>query len=248
MQPFASLVRIIHKWNPLMMKKFLLTAALILVGVAQLSAEEPHTTALKPYGEMSLGERFLSWKTPLQDRRFEIRVAMPIYDLNHLHYFADGYGSSYVGMEVYHNSELQNQYLVNAFKSGSSHWGYLPELNVMMRFGENWQLGVTSCFAWANQNRYSTLTGEVVQENNAKVLVVSPILRYNLVNTSWLRLYVQAGFYNLISSQTGYGTWWEKEFFGGYSMALGGKIYSFFETNYGVGVTYATSMGFGYRF
>lgn len=230
------------------MKKFLLTVALILVGVVQLSAEEPQTTAVKSYKEMSLGERFLSWKTPLQDRRFEIRVAMPIYDLNHLHYFADGYGSSYVNMELYPNSELQNQYLVNAFKSGSSHWGYLPEVNVMVRFGENWQLGVTSCFAWANQNRYNTLTGEVAQENNAKILVLSPTLRYNLVNTSWLRIYVQAGCYNLLSNQTGYGTWSESEFFGGYGISLGGKLYTFIETNYGAYVTYATSMGIGYRF
>ncbi|MBO7300760.1 MAG: hypothetical protein J6U53_05080 [Tidjanibacter sp.] len=233
------------------MKKFLLMVVVVALGVVQLFANEPQTTEYKTYKEMSLGERFLSWKTPTLERRFEIRLAMPLYDLNHLHRLTNGYGSAYANMEImeiYPNSTLQNQYLVNAFKSGSVHWGYLPELNVMMSYGDNWQVGVTTCFAWANQNRYSALTGDVVQHSNAKVLVLSPMLRYNLINNNWLRLYVQAGCFGLISNQTGYGTWYEAEFFGGYGIAVGGKIYYFAETNYGVNVTYAHSFGIGYRF
>lgn len=258
MQRNAPLVHLIYKRPPKdkhekPMKKFLFLLAVIAIGSVQLFAEEPQTKEPKPLEEMNFWERFLSLETPNLYTKFEVRVGMPLYDLNHLKYFADGYGYLYGNVlggttEMHYYDALENEFLVNAYKNGMAHWGYLPEVNFMMNVGDNWQFGLSTCFAWMNQNRYSTMTGEVVQVNNARILVASPMVRYNLINNNWLRFYVQAGFYGLISHQTGHGMWFETEFFGGYGVAVGGRFYAFAETNYGSYVTYAQSFGVGYRF
>ncbi len=234
------------------MKKFLLLLVVAAMFPVQMLADEPQTSIVGNYEHLSFGERFLSWETPTLYTKFELRIGAPIYDLNHLSTFARAGGyyhpAGVGGAEVIYGGSLYNEYAQSAYKSGGCNWGYAPEVSFMVKWDERFQIGVIAGFAWMHQNRYSVLTSEIVEENDAYMLLLNPTLRYNIISNNWLRFYVQAGLYNILTYQNIRKFWDEVELFCGYGMAVGGRIYLFAEANFGSMNTYTQSLGVGYRF
>ena len=232
------------------MKKFLLLLAAVVVGVVQLYADEPLASTSKPYSEMSFKERFLSLETPNLKTKFEVRIGMPgEYDINAVHLFTDGYSyRSGAGFEYYYGSDLRNEYHVAAYKSGYAHWAFSPELNFMVRTGKRWQMGATMCYVRMRQNRYNAIDWSVVESTESHTVLFNPTLRYDLMRTSWFRLYIQAGAMLISTSQTSRSNRLDFESFWGQGITLGTRFFWYFENNLGYYGNYTASTGFGYRF
>ena len=237
------------------MKKFLLTLAVVAMGVLQLSAEEPQRVWLPnegpAYEDMSLWERFISLKTPSTKTQFEFRVGLPLYEYRHLVILKDGdesyYSHSY-GSTSISTGGLQGEFLRASYKAGKTYSNYTPEINMMIRWHGRLFCGMTINYNWTTQNRYSVLTQSIAEVNKSQTLFMAPTLRYNLVEWSLFRLYVQAGCNILFVNQTYGGFYPEMDLFWGYGASVGGRLYSFSEANIGNNGSWIASMGVGYRF
>lgn len=223
------------------MKRHLTLLATLLVGwcgllVAQTPQPSPTTNDDVPYEEQTFVQRFLNWEVPNLETKNEVRLGFPVPDFGFVRGFVNNsYGSG-----------LQGDYLSSLQRAGTMQVYTSPLLQYMVRGGKRWEYGVSGFFAQTRQNLYDTTTSEVKNSLRNDIFVLSPTLRWNFIQASWIRFYFQMGLNCHLLKEAGAGAYYDSEIFVGYGYTVGKKLFFFSEGSYGDSII--VTMGIGYRF